>query len=498
MAEQMGSGPPTSGPVTRVPLVGHGTRTNHVIEHDAWSGPLLSLLILACITLPGSTRLALLVVGLVAAGVVLTNVRVLTTRNPAVLALTANLSIFIAFPFGQLPHDRLTSYVVVFATAAIAASALLREPMHSGSRGRWYVASLFALLALSSVVSPDVGAVKQLATSGVAALPCFLLAGDLGPTHVRDISRTLVTLAVAESVLAGLEPWFFPQHLWLPAQLDVDGNIVPLYNPFLSSIERAQGTLGHPLQLGFVLVLALALLVRVLHDIDVKVRLGLTVVLIAGLLLAGDRSALISAVAVVLIGRRLSMARLLAGGSVLFLALGVLLDLGRINGSILTSFSNSGSWLHRTAAYSAIARLAYTQSPAHIFFGNGFASTQRMFAKGRLQTDGFRAVDNQFVLIQSQGGLVCLLVFVALLAMALFHTSAQLRSATTVVLLTMFIFDAVNWTSASALTFLVLGAAMSRTSSDGYLHEDAVAGGAATSAVPESSPASKEIVAAPA
>lgn len=443
-----------------------GTGPKRVFRSAEWLGPLLSLLILGGITLLQSTGAALLVVGLVASGVVATNVRNATGANPRVLALTVNLAIFVAFPFGQLPHDRLTSYVVVLATAAIAASALLREPVGAGSRGRWYVIILFGLLGLSSVVSPDVGAVKQLATSGVAAVPCFLLAGGLNSADLRNISRTLVTLAVAESVLAGLEPWFFPQHLWLPAQVDANGNLVPLYNPFVSSLERAQGTLGHPLQLGFLLVLALALLIRVLHDVNLRVRWSVTVLLIIGLLFTGDRSALIAALALILVDRRLSVARLLAGCGVLLLALGVLIDLGMINSSVLTSLSGSGSWLHRTAAYSAITRLAYTQAPSHIFFGNGFASTQRMFDKGRLQTDGFRAVDNQFVLIQSQGGVICLLVFVAILVMALLHANAQLRSATTLVVLTMFIFDAVNWTSASALTFLVLGAAMSRSSSD--------------------------------
>jgi hypothetical protein len=83
-----------------------------------------------------------------------------------------------------------------------------------------------------------------------------------------------------------------------------------------------------------------------------------------------------------------------------------------------------------------------------------------MFASGRLQTDGFNVVDNEFVSMQSQGGLVCLILLALLAFGAIATCQRQLRPAVLVVVSIMFVFDSLLWPSAGAITFLLLGVAL--------------------------------------
>src|SRR5206468_4111574 len=91
--------------------------------------------------------------------------------------------------------------------------------------------------------------------------------------------------------------------------------------------------------------------------------------------------------------------------------------------------------------------------------GNGFGSTQRLFDHGLLQTDGFKVVDNQFVLIQAQGGVICLAIFVTIGLLAIVYARPSLRPIVVYVVLLGAIFDWLSWPSASALIFLLIGAA---------------------------------------
>ncbi|HEU0102860.1 MAG TPA: hypothetical protein VFR07_11130 [Mycobacteriales bacterium] len=427
-----------------------------------WPYALTALLPLALsVAAAGRTAPVLAGAGLMAALVVLHNVLGAPPLDPCRLALTANTALLVAFPFARLPQDRTTSYAVVVSTLAVAGSALLRtapRPAHAQVLLLW----LFGLLAVTSAIAPDPGAVKVVVVAFAAGGASFLLATRLSAPGVVGIAETVLLLAAASSVLALVEPRAFPDHLWAPAQVRPDGTVVNLLNPLLAGVERSQGTLGHPLQLSLLLVVALALLLGVLPHLPAALRVGSGALLLVGLVASGSRSALLGALALVLVGyRRRRVDQLVTAGWTVLL-LGALVARQVLSDAPVTSLLRSGSFLHRVSAYESFEKLTFGQPLPHVLFGNGFLSTGRVFDLGLLQDDGFAVVDNQLVLTLSQGGVVCLLLLLAVAGTALLHAGPALRPAVLTVLVALLVTDTLVSPPAACLTLLVLGLACRR------------------------------------
>lgn len=436
--------------------------------------PLVAVFMLGAFVVAGNSGYMLFGIGLFAAVVLLSNSGPAPTVDPVELSLTAFLTIVIAVPFGKLPHNRTTSIVFVVSLLTISLSALARATQRP-PRGRVLVVGFFALLVPASLFGPDKGAIKFLALTAIAALPAFFLGGQLDRARLRTIALVLLALGIAESGLAVIEPFAFPGHLWVSAPVDIDGMIKTLKNPFFGGYQRSQGTFGHPLALGILLVIAFALLIRVLSDMKLPVRLAGGAALVVGLLFTGDRSCLLAALLIFIAGTRLTSARV-------FISLGVALAgtlfvvaANTVGGSTVSNFASSGSYLHRVSAYGLIWRLMSTQPLAAAFGGNGFGSTQRLFDKGMLQTDGFNVVDNQFVLTQAQGGILALAALVVLALLAIRYARPQLRPVILFAIAVSVIFDWMSWPSASALIFTLMGAALASLQpskvTDRYLSE---------------------------
>jgi hypothetical protein len=421
--------------------------------------PVVAIGIVGSLLAAGNSYL-LLDLGLLAGAVVLNNSAPRPGIDPCELSLTVSLAILIGVPFSKLPQNRTTSIVFVIVMVTLGASALISIQASNRPRGRLLVLGLFGFLAVASVLSPDPGALKRLLIIATSAVPAFFLGTCLERRRLRAVSLVVVALALAEAAVAIAEPFAFAGRLWAESQLPVIGAAKSLRNPLYSSLDRSQGTMGHPLVLGLLLVLAIGLVLRVLADLEPVIRLAAVALLLVGLFFTGDRSFLLLAFVMIIVGRRLRLVRTLAWLAGALAAVVLVIDLGTVNGSLVTNFASSGSYLHRISAYGLVWRLFSTQPAAAVFGGNGFGSTQRLFDNGLLQTDGFNVVDNQFVLIQAQGGLICLLLFAALAVMAIVNVSRALRVVLLFVVASSVIFDWLSWSSDSALIFLVLGASL--------------------------------------
>jgi hypothetical protein len=436
--------------------------------------PLLAVFVLGVLVAAGNTGFMLFGIGLFAAGVLLSNSGPAPIVDPVELSLTAFLTVVIAVPFGKLPHDRATSIIFVVALLTISLSGLARAT-ENPPRGRVVAIAFFALLVPASLLGPDKGAIKFLALTAAAALPAFFLGGQLNRARLRTISLVLLALALAESVLAVIEPFAFPGHLWVSAPVGVDGVAKTLKNPFFSGYERSQATFGHPLALGILLVIAFALLIRVLSDMKLSLRLFSGAVLLVGLVFTGDRSCLLAVLFIIIAGTRLTATRVFISLGLAIVGVLFVISANLVSGNTVSSFSSSGSYLHRVSAYGLIWKLMSTQPLAAAFGGNGFGSTQRLFDKGLLQTDGFNVVDNQFVLTQAQGGILALAALVVLALLAIRFARPQLRPVILFAIAVSVIFDWMSWPSASALIFTLMGAALANVQpskvTDRYLLE---------------------------
>lgn len=422
----------------------------------------LALLYLAVTSsVPRATQLGVVaLVGAAVAAVALSR----SPRTRGVVVTAALLTLFVAVPVTRVPGNRLLLLLVLAGAGLLGVIGVLSVGTRSLPRGSVVVSSLFAALTVSTVVNDHPGGLVALALVAVAGPPVLLVAGSLDQDGRRDVAVVVIALAVVQALIAVVEPWLLPSHLWAPAQLGSSGQVVPLTNEVLGSVERSQGTLGHPLPLGLLLVVALALTARLLVRQRTVVRLGVQAVLLAGLVFAGARSSIVMAVVVLLLmsGRRMTPARVVTAMTVLTVTtVGLVASTFDLSGR-LAEVSETGSWQHRIGALQSVGRLLLWQDMDRVLLGNGYGSTSRVMADGLLQNDGFAAVDNQFVLVLSQGGLLALALLVALLVTALFRGEPAMRPAVLCAVATLMVFDVLLWPGAVAVLCVVLGLALAQ------------------------------------
>ncbi|MGQ7353150.1 hypothetical protein ACUN7V_21025 [Quadrisphaera oryzae] len=413
-------------------------------------------LLIVFIALAGRSSTA---VALALAVVVVTIVSVVLQRDPSRRAervVVASLVLWVAVPVTRLPSS-LPLKVVLAGSLALAVAALLGPGRLRLPSGNPLVLGLFGVLLAATLGSPDSGAGIRLAVSAAAALVPFCFAAQLDARGRATVAAAVVTLAVVEGVLAVVEPWLYSQPLWVPALVDADGVAVPFRNELLGTgFSRSQGTLGHPLPLGLLLLVGISLLVKGPLAVSSRVRLLLLIPLLGGLVTAGARASLALGLLVLVLwlGRRPGPLRLYAAA--LLVAVSVALALTTANDTV-SSTAGSGSVTHRVAALAAVEALLSRQSLSPILLGNGFGAVGRLTAEGLLHNDGLTAVDNQYVSLLAQGGLLGLALLVGVLVMALTSGSRGLRPAVWCCAVTMMLFDVFTWPPAVALMMLTLG-----------------------------------------
>ena len=404
---------------------------------------------------PGAVQVALyavvLLVGVGAVGLALA-----APAARRAVALETLLLLVVAVPFTRIPSAGELIASVGLVVVAVTAVALVRGgPL---PRGWWLVAALVAVLAAATAVAPDRYGLLRFAPFALVFAAVFLLFGGAGrPERVR-VLRFTVVLAAVQGALAVAEPLLGSPRLWASAKITAGGVEKALRNPLLPGLERSQGTLGHPLALGVLLVVAVALLVRNAAELSTRTRLLAAVPLAAGLVLSGSRNSIALAVLLTLVfvprwrfGRR---AVVVVAALVVALVAAVLVAAPAVEAVLA-----SGSTTHRTGALEAVPGLLTEQAPIRVLLGNGWASSARMFGDGLLQNDGLQAVDNEPVLLLSQGGLVAVALFVALVVLALRRAERVLLPVVLVVAVTSLVFDVLAWPSAAALTAVALAAA---------------------------------------
>lgn len=377
------------------------------------------------------------------------------------LALGGILTLLIAVPITRIADASLLLVEVSAAVVALAALALL-APGRPLPRGSLLVGLLTAALFVTTLFSPDQNALLRFAPFCVSFVPLYLLFGQSGDAVRVRVLRIVVLVALAESLLAMAEPFLRYPSLWAPAQLNALGLPKPLPNTLLPFV-RSQGTLAHPLPLGILLALAVGLLARNAVRVPLSARLAGTAVLAGGLLFSGSRNSILLAVVVVAYffsSRRMTAVRFGTATAVSLLALGLSVATDLLTSATTRDVAASGSVTHRAGAYQAFTNLLADQPIWTVLTGNGWASSSRMFASGILQTDGLGAVDNQLVLILSQGGLIALGLLVTLVVLAVVRSGPVLRPPVLAMVATLFVFDVLVWPSAGALLGLVLAAAV--------------------------------------
>lgn len=303
-------------------------------------------------------------------------------------------------PFGSY-------YPVVFAVAALTVGAVSARPYLKRPPALLWLLVFFALVGLTTLMSGQADLFTLLLP--VAAVLSYVLTYSGDPEQRRTVTRAVVFLALLEAVFAYVEVIFRTGPL-----LGALFTTSPV-NPLLQGLPRAQGTLGHPIVLGFLLVVGIGILCA--KRSRTAARLMLLIVLLGALVTTGSSSGVAFGALIVLVwllSRKSWPGKTFAA---IFGAFALLLVLsnGWVQTVIATELEPRNA-AHRLNSITAIPRLFEHRDLGAAIFGQGYGGVVELYLTGVLTNDGFYAIDNQYVTFLVQGGLIGLVVILGALS----------------------------------------------------------------------------------
>lgn len=274
----------------------------------------------------------------------------------------------------------------------------------------------------------------------------------------KSVIGLMIAMAAAQAALGLFELFFLDQPLWRGGRILPSGQSVALRNELIPSMTRSQGTLAHPLPYAFTLIIGCALVMRSESERNAR-KFLLWLLLAAGIVASGSRNAVALFIVVTLLGLIKPKSAGKLGFATFVAVVGSIVAMPLIMEQI-EKLTGSGSVFHRLGAMESIGRLIYGRGALASMIGDGAAATPRLFSTGLLQTDGFEAVDNQYVLTLAQEGVIGLLILVLILAFAFRRGDAALKLVLFAIMLECMIFDLLSWPSMAIYAWVFIAYAM--------------------------------------
>lgn len=379
-----------------------------------------------------------------------------TKQRPGTRSFDLALVLVYLVPGTSVPVAvRLPLQVVVILLLAVAIWRVRKISRRSG-RARLAGLSVIAFVPFVLVHGTWKDLISALALAAISYLTALCVAGQ-GEEAAHRIIRLILMVGLGELCIAGLQVAFGFPIIWGYLG-DRSHAVIGVNSVWLTLDGRAVGTMGHPIALGMLMATCflLALCVRTM---SIRSRTILCVVFVLGLGVAGSRSAVLAT----LVGLSLFFFFRLKGR---FRALWRLLVVGVMaafigsydfaDSSFISSLNGSFSVSHRLGSLQSVPRLFTARPLFEVLFGSGYNSETHLYASNVLVFDGTQtALDDQFVTALAWGGLLGLILFVALVWLLYYRASTALRPVVLAQVVMMLSFDVVSW-SANWLTLLAL------------------------------------------
>lgn len=331
---------------------------------------------------------------------------------------------------------------MAFGSVLLGISIVRVRSSSSGERLLQGVLCAWWVLAMLSTLIMHGRSVAGMLVFGTFALLVSHVALHLDRASVRFFVRVALAVMVVEVALAALEFGAGMQPLW--------GYLGDARaNPLIEGFDRAQGTFGHPIVFGWFLAVCATLVWVDAGRLSRRLCLTFLVVVAAGLVLSGTRSAMVSfAVGVILhLVMRPGLATwmrnlLIAGGAVfVVLAIGVGSRISELTADLL----DSGSWTQRIGNMARVPDLL-ARPPMESLFGVGWGRDDQLFVEGDLVSPfNFRVVDNMLVEALGTVGILGLLVLIVMVVIAFVRGDRASRAVTATIAAMMFSFDTMVW-----------------------------------------------------
>lgn len=275
---------------------------------------------------------------------------------------------------------------------------------------------------------------------------------------LRVLLHGLVAFALIEFALGMVELLITHEPALWGYKVYANGSIFDNPNKLLGeSLVRVQGTTGHPIPYGVVMVTGAVAVIaqwRVYGPVFRFLALGAC---LAGLLFSGSRGVFIAlaiSFAYLLLTSRSThratriLSVLLLGALALILFWNDLVDVASV-------FFDSGSYTNRSGALASIP-LLLDRPPLETLFGSGIGSQFELYARGLLPQNGFLIVDNQVVTTLGTAGLVGVALLFVLIVVGFLRAPRVARAIILICMAMLFSFDFLVWSSMTALFVIAL------------------------------------------
>ncbi len=401
--------------------------------------------------------LDLLLVGAAVAALALVALAILAPTDRArALALVGSVGLVVSVAQNSAPSVlRNGAYVLGIAVLVLA-------ELRSSRRARGSTPLVAVIAGWWGLVILVVALTQSYNVSALMLQATFILTmvWSISRATAADLSwlvTSILVLAAAQTVLGLAEVFGSVEPVW-----GYRGGL-ERENPFQTDLVRAQGTMGHPIVLGYLEGLAVVLAWANPFRLRQAVRLPLLSAAVVGLVLSGTRSAvLVAAIAIAAhIVLRLDAFRLLRSLFLLLAAavLVAVLDFGLTQLALDTI--DSGSWVHRLGSLQAVPNLLGREG-WELWWGSGYGSERELFSRGYIVlTYGLPVVDNFFVYLLGTTGIVGLGLTLAILVVSFLRGQRYVKAAVIYVMGMFFSFDTTVWFSSGVLMFVVLALAAS-------------------------------------
>jgi hypothetical protein len=345
------------------------------------------------------------------------------------------------------------SGIAQFAAATAAGLLVVIAIFRSRRKVRFtgFIAAITALY-LVTLLSTVFGATPDwfyLSTACVA-YPAAIAATTFTAADRKVFTRALIAMGVILALLASAEAFVFHRLLFAPPRTGQSAHA------FFPGVLRAEATAGHPLVLGFLLLVSLMLLSQ-MRDREVG-RLLAGAVLLIGILSTGSSSILLVAVAGLFLivflrsglGGRISLV-VVSGGTAAFALAYDLVPAG-----VFSEFTGLNAEQRLNSLFS-VPRLLGMQDVGNILLGNGWGGAEALYRSGILLESRSGSVDNQFVTSVIESGLLGCVALLIALVLAIRTTVFDHRVALICTVIMFLTFDVLIWAMPTTLV-LVLAA----------------------------------------
>jgi len=333
------------------------------------------------------------------------------------------------------------------ASFAFCSLILLVSLLRGGSARRrpptsfWPVLLIWGGLAIGVFINRSYPLESAVLYFGTAVLVAFVTS-TLSSVETRLVLTAFVAMASIESLWGLLEVLSSSTPLW-----GFRGNYIRT-NPLTNDVwHRAQASTGQPVVFGTITGLG-ALLVWV-NGIKLTPRLRLAALAVTGtgVFVSGTRSVALCLVIAILahLLARQSLLRWFRNVFVVGVIAGVVVVFNFGLTRLAADLVDSGSWVHRFTSIEGVPNLLARPLPARLF-GSGFGSQSSLFQDGYIRnTYGLQVVDNYLVYLLGTSGLVGLIMFLVISAVAIVRSDAKGRVVILLILGMALSFDLLVW-----------------------------------------------------